>query len=57
MGAAQATENNSHYLNKIYMKEKVEFRIKKKYYNLLSQPNNGKDNGMVYVVSFSIGRS
>jgi hypothetical protein len=35
------------------MKEVIEFRIKKKYYHLLSQPNNGKDNGMVYVVKLT----
>jgi hypothetical protein len=35
------------------MKEVFEFRIKKKYYHLLSQPNNGKDNGMVYVVKLT----
>ncbi len=35
------------------MKEIIEFRIKKKYHHLLSQPNNGKDNGMVFVVTLT----
>ena len=35
------------------MKEVIEFRIKKKYIHLLSQPHNGRDNGMVYVVKLT----